>query len=76
MIVERWNPEKHLPLVRLWADLHSIKGDVTAAMFPALGIVVGNIAAGFLDNTEAGVDTLKALVKLVGNPKPNLMVNA
>jgi hypothetical protein len=49
MTLERWKPEKHLPLVHEWARLRGLgpnAGDVS--LLPPTGFVADGIVAGFL----------------------------
>ncbi len=54
MTLERWNPEKHLPLVHEWARLRGMGPDAGhPGMFPPNGFVADGIVVGFLYLTQS-----------------------
>ncbi len=49
MTIERWNPEKHLPLVHEWSRLRKLGPDAgDVSLLPPTGFVADGIVAGFL----------------------------
>lgn len=63
-MIEAWNPEKHLPLVRQWlVDSGTTADEGPSDLYPETGFVVDDCAAAFLYLTNArGVAYLDNLV--------------
>lgn len=64
MKVERWETEKHMPLLGRWLRGHGMPDDGNGAdLYPATGYVVDGCVVGFLYRTDApGVGWLDSIV--------------
>lgn len=64
MEVERWDPDRHLPLLRSWLVARGQASDTGPSdLYPDTGLVVGGAAVAFLYCTNApGVAYLDGLV--------------